>query len=214
MEDLGLAGCPIFGEAEAGDPVCCPSPGQLASSRAMGCCWEKDAEPLGASLCLHVLLLGTQIPAPSSGTFSLSISMTTLSAATSPPPLFKLGQQCLGFCLLFLLLTLSPKAAPRPGVLGVPRPHGVCMGRGWWHLGDPAEMPCPPAHSHPGSLGDTSEEGRDAASPRCHHPLGFSSRNEFARLPLGSLAPVRDDDATPSRLPYAFLDYISVKEIF
>lgn len=88
------------------------------------------------------------------------------------------------------------------------------MGRGWWHLGDPAEMPCPPVRSHPGSLGDTSEEGRDAASPRCRHPLGFSSRSEFARLPLGSLAPVRDDDATPSRLPYAFLDYISVKEIF
>lgn len=120
MEDLGLAGCPIFGEAEAGDPVCCPSPGQPASSRAMGCCWEKDAEPLGACLCLHVLLLGTQIPAPSSGTFSLSISMTTLSAATSPPP-FQIRS-----AMPWLLLALSPlnpfpQSRPPPWSFGGPQ---------------------------------------------------------------------------------------------
>ena len=150
--------------------------------------------------------------------FLPSISMTTLGSVTAPP--FQIRSQILGFSLLFLPFTLSPAAVGSGGPC-IPRLCGVHMGGGWWHPRDPAAMlcplpgPCSPARSHPSSPGDASEKGCDPAAPRCcRRSPGFSSRSEFARLPPGSSAPVRADDATPSRLPPAFLDYISVREIF
>lgn len=194
--------------SQGGDPLCCPS---TASSQNMGCCWEKDAEPFEAS---HFSLTPRPpLGDPKSATilrnnFSPSISMTTLLLQL-PPPLFKLGQQCLGFSLLFLLLILSPILPATAGVRGFlyPQTSWGAHGRGWWNLGVPTVMLCPLR----AVLGDILEEGSDAAS---HHPSGFRSQREFARLSPRSSAPVRDDAATPSRLPPAFWDYISIKEIF
>ena len=153
----------------------------LPGAAAMECCWEKDAEPFGASLCLHILLSGTQTPPPSSGTFFAIYFHDNPPCCHSPLP-FQIRSAMPWLLLAPSPLNPFPERRPPPRGFGgpcVPRPREVHMGRAWWHLGDPTAMLCPPGcaalpAATPARLGTPQ---RRAVTP---HPLAAITRRVLA----------------------------------